>query len=270
MKYGFIGVGNMGGAILRGLLHAGALNPEDVMVAGRTPERYAEQAQDFGVRAAGSRAELTASCDVIFVGVEPGTFPEILPEIAENLTQDKLLISMAAGITLDRIEETLGCDAKLIRIMPNTPAGVGEIMVSVSRNGNVSDAEVQSIVNLLSSIGKAGEVPEELIHAVIGVSGSSPAYTYMYIQGLAEAGEKAGMSASDARMFAAQAVLGAAKLVLSADRDLEEMIDSVCTPGGTTCEAVNFLREHGFREIVRDGAAAAIRKSEAMSGGEKD
>ncbi|WP_206045491.1 pyrroline-5-carboxylate reductase [Hornefia butyriciproducens] len=270
MKYGFIGVGNMGGAILRGLLHAGALNPEDVMVAGRTPERSAEQAQDFGVRAAGSRAALIASCDVIFVGVEPGTFPEILPEIAENFTQDKLLISMAAGITLDRIEETLGTDAKLIRIMPNTPAGVGEIMVSVSRNGNVSDAEVQSIVNLLSSIGKAGEVPEELIHAVIGVSGSSPAYTYMYIQGLAEAGEKAGMSASDARMFAAQAVLGAAKLVLSADRELEEMIDSVCTPGGTTCEAVNFLREHGFREIVRDGAAAAIRKSEAMSGGEKD
>ncbi len=143
MKYGFIGVGNMGGAILRGLLHAGALNPEDVMVAGRTPERSAEQAQDFGVRAAGSRAELTASCDVIFVGVEPGTFPEILSEIAENLTQDKLLISMAAGITLDRIEETLGCDAKLIRIMPNTPAGVGEIMVSVSRNGNVSDAETE-------------------------------------------------------------------------------------------------------------------------------
>lgn len=284
MKYGFIGVGKMGGAILKGLLDSGKIGREDVLICGRDPEKTKETADDFGVRMVDTKQEITASSDVIIIGVEPKAFPDVMPLVAETYTTEKILISMAAGVTLNSIESYLKDGAKVVRIMPNAPARVGEIMASVSPNRNVTAAEADMVVDLLSGMGRAAIVPEDMISAVIGISGSSPAYTYMYIRALSEAAEKYGMDEQTALTFAAQAVLGAAKIVLEECTDdpgkkpdapkpaqkgssayLDSLIDAICTPGGTTIEAVKSLNENGFEETVKKGAEAAIEKSMAMS-----
>ena len=187
----------------------------------------------------------------------------------DKYTPDKIIISMAAGITIASIESYLNGAAKVVRIMPNAPARVGEMMASVSFNDNVSDDEKAMVIDLLSGMGKAIEVPEEMISQVIGVSGSSPAYTYMYIKALAASAEEYGMDEDKAKTFAAKIVLKECckgdKEDGSALTDLDTLIDNVCTPGGTTIEAVKYLRENDFEELVKNGAKAAIEKSIAMS-----
>lgn len=274
MKFGFIGVGKMGGAILKGLLESGSISREKTYINGRDLEKTRKQAHDLNIKALETKMELVRFTDVIFIGVEPKTFPEVMPLVAKGYTPDKIIISMAAGVTLESIESYLCEGAKVVRIMPNAPARVGEIMASVSPNRNVTPEETDMVVKLLSGMGEAAVVPEELISAVIGVSGSSPAYTYMYIKALAESAEKYGMEKDTALKFAAQAVLGAAKIVLEEcvseggeppQSDIDTLIDNVCTPGGTTIEAVKSLNENGFDEIVRKGAEAAIERSIEMS-----
>lgn len=265
MKYGFIGVGSMGGAILRGLLNSESIGAEDVFICGRDFEKTRKQADELGVTALAGQDETVAASDIVFIGVEPATFSVIMPKVAAEYTNDKIVISMAAGKTIEFMEGYLGDEARIVRIMPNTPAKVGEIMVSVSRNGNVSDKDIRSIIGLLSSMGKAAEVPEEMIHAVIGVSGSSPAYTYMYIEALAKSAAAYGIPYETARVFAAQAVLGAAKMVLSTDVDLGTLVKNVCSPGGATIEAVESLQDNDFEKIVEKAAKAAIEKSISMS-----
>ena len=279
----------MGGAILRGLLDSGKIDKDDVLICGRDLEKTRRIAEELGVRAVDTKQELTEASDVIVVGVEPKAFPDVMPLIAEKYDTDKVLISMAAGVTIESIGSYLPDGAKVVRIMPNAPARVGEIMASVSPNKNVSAYEADMVVGLLSGMGKAVIVPEDLISAVIGVSGSSPAYTYMYIRALSKAAAEYGMDEQAALTFAAQAVLGAAKIVLaecSGDQSQDEkeqdsssagqegqnnaakldaLIDAICTPGGTTIEAVKSLNENGFEEIVKKGAEAAIEKSIAMS-----
>lgn len=283
----------MGGAILKGLLDSGKISKNDVLICGRDPMKTEKTAADLGVKAVDSKQDLVKASDVIFIGVEPKAFPDVMPLVAEAYTTDKVLISMAAGVTVGSIESYLPDGAKIVRIMPNAPARVGEIMASVSPNSNVTDEEADMVVGLLSGMGRAVIVPEDLISAVIGVSGSSPAYTYMYIRALSRAAVKYGMNEQEALTFAAQAVLGAAKIVLeecagdqkecAGDQEecaddqeecaddqaqaqkLDEMIDAICTPGGTTIEAVKSLNENRFEEIVSKGAEAAIEKSISMS-----
>lgn len=267
MKIGFIGAGNMGGAILRGYAEAAAEKGHKILVYNRTEEtRKALEAEFTCVSACVAADELTQKSDVVLLGVKPNMFGELLPQIAPVCTDDKLVISMAAGISLAYIEEFLGSSQPVIRIMPNTPAQVGEAMTSVSRNGNVTDEMMDVAMDIFGAIGRAEEVDEELIHCVIGVSGSSPAYTYMYIDALAQAAEANGMEAEKAKVFAAQAVLGAAKMVLeNMDTTPEQLRINVCSPGGTTIEAVNTLFENGFMEDVKDGFQAAVDKSRKMT-----
>lgn len=269
MKIGFIGAGNMGGAILRGCLAAGQISPQEVHVCGKNREKLEALCRELGVQGCGSVPELVAACDVILLGVKPNLFPEILPQVAETYRTDKVLVSMAAGITIDSIRDGVNPEAKIVRVMPNTPAAVGEAMTSVSRNGQVNDQQFEAIMQLFRSIGKAEEVDEDMIHCVIGVSGSSPAYTYMYIDALAEAAVKNGMEKKQALIFAAQAVLGAAKMVLETGIDPVQLRINVCSPGGTTIEAVERLQELGFEQLVQEGFQAAVDKSRKMSGQEE-
>ena len=266
MKIGFIGVGKMAGAILTGLLSSGALKPEDVILCGRNEERSREQARQYGVSAAADHCDLVSSSDLFFIGVEPREFPEVLETIRNAYDPDKVCVSMAAGVNISDIEHFLGTEARIIRIMPNTPASVGEVMTSVSANANVSEDEIDYLLSLFRSMGRAEVTPEDQIPAVSTVSGSSPAYTYMFIRALAAAGERYGMDPQQARIYAAQAVLGAAKIVLTSDIDLDTLINNVCTPGGTTIEAVTYMREHGMEELITDGASQAVEKFLRMSG----
>lgn len=265
MKVGFIGVGNMGGAILRGYLALEQIQPKDVFICGRKIEKLERISKELGVNICENITDLVESCDVVMLGVKPNMFTEVMPQVSDKYTNNKILVSMAAGVTIESISSYVGKDAKIVRVMPNTPAMVNEGMTSVSRNNNVNDKQFATVFDIFKSIGKAEEVEEELIHCVIGVSGSSPAYTYMYIEALAEAASKNGMDKEQAIMFAAQSVLGAAKMVLETGIDPAQLRINVCSPGGTTIEAVNTLKEKGFGDLVESGFQAAVNKSKIMS-----
>ena len=257
----------MGGAILRGYADVAEYKGREILVYNRTEATRKSIAAEFKcVTACDSCEELAEKSEVILLGVKPHMFGEVLSQIAPVCTDDKLVVSMAAGISLAYIEEFLGSSQPVIRIMPNTPALVGEAMTSVSRNGNVSDEMMALAMEIFDAIGRTEEVSEELIHCVIGVSGSSPAYTYMYIDALAQAAEENGMSPEKAKVFAAQAVIGAAKMVLeNPETSPEQLRINVCSPGGTTIEAVNKLFENGFMDDVKEAFQAAVNKSKLMT-----
>ena len=266
IKIGFIGIGNMGGAILKGYLKKSENDEDEIFAYDIDDAKTGAVKGTKGLIVCGEVNELVIKSDIIIVGVKPNAFDAVMPLIAESYDDSKVLISMAAGITIQFIENYIGKTAKIIRIMPNTPALVGEGMTSASRNGNITDDDMRRAFIILETCGKACEVPEELIHCVIGVSGSCPAYTYMYIDGLAEAAVKNGMDKGQALYFAAQTVLGAAKMVLETGIDPVQLRINVCSPGGTTIEAVQKLQEMKFAEVIEAGFQAAVDKSMLMSG----
>lgn len=264
MKIGFIGVGNMGGSILRGYLSNKQISPKDIFICDSDEEKVHQLERILGINGCPTIEELTIKCDTIIVGVKPNGFEQVLPKISSTYVENKIIVSMAAGIDISYIEKFFNHEVKVVRIMPNTAAMVNEAMIAVCRNKNVGDMEFEEILKLLNTIGLAEEIPEELIHCVIGVSGSSPAYTYMYIDALAEAAVENGMAKEQAIVFAAQAVLGAAKMVLETGIDPVQLRINVCSPGGTTIEAVNTLKKNGFENNIKEGFQAAVDKSKLM------
>ena len=265
MKIGFIGAGNMGGAILRGYVPYAEKAGDELSVYVPTEEKLNSICKETGAANCSGIDDLVRSNDVVIIGVKPNMFEEVLPQVAGAYNTDKVVVSMAAGVTIEFIEGYLGKDAKIVRIMPNTPAQVRAAMIAVCRNANVDDATFEDVKVIFDSIGKAEEVDEDLIHCVIGVSGSSPAYTFMYIDALMEAAVKNGMDRKKARVFAAQSVLGAAKMVLNTDIDPKQLCINVCSPGGTTIEAVESLKTDGFEESIEKAFQAAVDKSKDMS-----
>lgn len=266
MKIGFIGIGNMGGAILSGYISSGNSEAHQLMIFDRNEDvcnKMAEGSKNIVICDSGS--EICKMADIIILGVKPQVIEGVLEEISEAYVEDKTVISMAAGVDIAVVERFLGAGAKVIRIMPNTPAKVGEAMVAICRNDNVDDETFETAKEVFDSIGIAEEVEENMIDCVIGVSGSSPAYTYMYIEALTQAAQENGMSLQKARVFAAQAVLGAAKMVLESEESLQQLRINVCSPNGTTIEAVNKLFENGFMEKVKEGFQAAVDRSIEMS-----
>lgn len=265
MKIGFIGIGNMGGAILSGYARAGGADGNELLAYNRSIERCEKMKQQIPqLTICESSSELCSRSDMVILGVKPQGIESVLQEIKEVYDTGKTVVSMAAGVKISVFENILGADAPVIRIMPNTPAKVGEAMTAVCRNANVDDDTFAAAMDVFSSIGKAEAVDESLIDCVIGVSGSSPAYTYMYIEALIQAAVKNGMEPEKARVFAAQSVLGAAKMVLEGTESVEQLRINVCSPNGTTIEAVNRLFENGFMDNVKEGFQAAVDRSIEM------
>jgi len=264
MKIGFIGVGNMGSAIVNGYLLSGEKTDAKVFLFD-TDTAKMQSLKEIGCFQCESIEELVKNSALIVIGVKPNTFESVLPEIAKAYTPDKVLISIAAGITIKAMEQFIGANAKIIRTMPNTPAMVCEAMTAICRNENITDDEMKKARYIFEKIGKVCEIPEELIHCAIGVSGSSPAYTYMYIDALTQAAIENGMDKEQALISAAQSVLGAAKMVLETGISPEQLRINVCSPGGTTIEAVHKLQADNFEGIVKAGFQAAVEKSKLMS-----
>lgn len=268
MSVGFIGTGNMGSAIVKAYAASDASDGSEILVYNRTKakaEALADSAGPSKITLAGSIEEITKASDILFICVEPKNFAEVMPEVARCFSEGKLLVSIAAGITISELEGYLGQDAKIIRSMPNTPIMHGMGATAMVRNANVSDEDFGLVKNIFESGGISGEVSEDLISAIIGISGSSPAYTYMYIDALIQTGIECGLDPGLAREFAAQTVKGAAQMLLSSSEPAKELLDRVCTPGGTTIEAVTSLKESYFEDIVKDGALAAVHRSKEMS-----
>ena len=262
---GFIGAGNMGSAIIGGILKANFLLPGQLIASAHTAATLAKLEQTYGIHTTQLNEEVARKSDLLFLAVKPNKFAEILPSIKASLQPDSVIVSIAAGQSLSAIEELLGSDKKIIRTMPNTPALVGEAMSAICANDNVTDEEVSYVKELFECFGKAEIVPESMIDAVIGVSGSSPAYVYLFIEAMADAAVADGMPRAMAYQFAAQSVLGAAKMVLETGKHPGELKDAVCSPGGTTIEAVAALEAGGLRDTVISAQRACVQKSKKMT-----
>ncbi|MFM7947735.1 pyrroline-5-carboxylate reductase [Hafnia paralvei] len=264
-KIGFIGCGNMGKAILGGLVASKLVPAENITVYNRSAKSVEAISQEFGSRGANSADEVAKEADVLIVGVKPNMMANILGEIRDALKPNAIIVSIAAGVTLETLEFALKDGQKVVRVMPNTPALVNAGMSSITPNKQVSEDESALIVEIFSSFGRAEIVPEYLIHSVVGVSGSAPAYVFMFIEAMADAAVLGGMPRAQAYQFAAQAVMGSAKMVLETGKHPGELKDMVCSPGGTTIEAVKVLEQKGLRAAVMDAMQSCMAKSEEMS-----
>lgn len=261
---GFIGLGNMASAMIGGMLQKNVVTPGEIIGSCKTEETAKRIADRFGIETTTDNCAVAQTADILVLAVKPQFFSEVISQIKDEVNADALIISIAAGKTMDYIETQFGRSLKLVRCMPNVPALVGEGITSVSRNARVSDEEMKQAMDLLTGMGKASEIPERLIDAVVGVSGSSPAYVFLFIEAMADGAVAAGMPRSQAYEFAAQAVLGSAKMVLETGKHPGELKDMVCSPGGTTIQAVKVLEEKGFRAAVMDAMEACIAKSKSL------
>lgn len=264
-KIGFIGCGNMGKAILGGLLASKQVQPEQIWVYTPSPEKVAVLHDKYGINAAGSGQEVAKSTDIIIGAVKPWIMTTVLGDIVPSLNKNALVISIAAGVTLDQLTKTLGNERKIVRAMPNMPALVNAGMTSLTPNALVTCEEIAQTLAIFRSFGQAEVVAESMIHQVVGISGSAPAYVFMFIEAMADAAVLNGMARAQAYKFAAQAVLGSAKMVLESGEHPGKLKDAVCSPGGTTIEAVRVLEEKGLRSAVIEAVIQCMTKSERMS-----
>lgn len=262
---GFIGGGNMASAIIGGLLASGLSDKDHISAADKNPEAVRRLSEQYGITAVTENAQICAHADILFLSVKPNMFPVVIPEIRDHLKEGAVVVSIAAGQPIARIEALFQKEIRLIRVIPNTPALVGASMSALCKNGHVTDEEMKEVKSIFDSFGESEIVNESLIDTVVGISGSSPAYVYLFIEAMADAAVADGMPRAQAYKFAAQAVLGSAKMVLETGKHPGELKDMVCSPGGTTIEAVAVLEQKGFRSAVIEAQRACVQKSRDMS-----
>lgn len=261
---GFIGCGNMAQAMLNGILEKGLYKKEEILVSRRDGHALEEIRERYGIGVTQDNGEVAERADVLVLAVKPNQFAQVIPPIAERVREDTLIISIAAGQSISAIEKLFGKSIKLARTMPNTPALVMAGAAGICFNKNVTEGEQESVIRLFESFGVAAVVPESLMDTVVGVSGSSPAYVFMFIEAMADAAVADGMSRNQAYRLAAQSVYGSAKMVLETGKHPGELKDMVCSPGGTTIEAVRVLEEKGLRSAVMEGQMACVEKARSL------
>lgn len=261
---GFIGCGNMAKAMLKGILDKGTYKKDEIIVSRRNEEALEQIQKEYGVMVTSDNTEVARRADVLILAVKPYQFEDVIPEIAPYVSEDTLVVSIAAGQSISNIEKLFGKTIKLVRTMPNTPALVLAGASGMCFNDNVTSDEQAEAVSLFECFGIVAVVSEDMIDTVIGVSGSSPAYVFMFIEAMADAAVADGMPREQAYRLAAQAVYGSAKMVLETGKHPGELKDMVCSPGGTTIEAVRVLEEKGLRSAVIEGQKACVRKAREM------
>ncbi len=265
MKIGFIGLGNMAKAIIGGLLKDEIVTPSDILGASKTRETEERIKAQYGITILDGNAAVAAEADILVLAIKPIFVTEVIEEIKGSMKKDALVVSIVAGKNIAFLENAFGNpDVHIVRTMPNTPAMVGEGCTGVCVNANVTDEETELALKLMRSFGKAYLVPERLIDVVGAVSGSSPAFVFMFIEAMADGAVAGGMPRAQAYKFAAQAVLGSAKLVLETGMHPGELKDMVCSPGGTTIEGVKTLEEKGLRGAVMDAMEATLNKTRKL------
>ena len=258
-KIGFIGMGNMGKAILHGALKE--FPRTDFVFSAKTEETKRKVSEELGVAVADSNAECANRCKYLILAVKPQFYDEVLNAIRYMVTPEHVIISLAPGRTIDQLKLNLGTDKRIVRVMPNTPAMIGEGMTGIScRKEEFSEEELTVLSRIFASCGKAEFIEERLMNAVVCASGSSPAFVYMFIEALADGVVRCGMPRKQAYVFAAQAVKGSASMVLESGKHPGELKDQVCSPAGTTIEGVAALEAAGFRNAVLKGCEAVYKK----------
>ncbi len=264
MKIGFIGCGNMGTAMLKGILEAGAVKPEEITASAKSEATRKTIQEELHIQPAASNREVVEFADLVFLTVKPQCYEEVITEIKDAANGGQIFVSVAPGKSLEWIEGLFGRPVKLVRTMPNTPAAVMEGMTAYCVNEQVTEEEKEKAAQICGCFGRAEEVEEHLMDVVTAVSGSSPAYVFLFIEAMADAAVADGMPRAKAYRFAAQAVLGSAKMVLETGLHPGMLKDMVCSPGGTTIEAVRVLEEKGMRSSVMEAVRACVKKSKEM------
>ena len=263
MKLGIIGTWNMAGAIMRGIIQKGIFRPEQIIGADISEAGRRKAKETYGIEVTEDNRK-AATAEVLILSVKPQFYADAIAEIRDCIRDDQLVITIAPGKTLSWLEEQFGKRVKIVRTMPNTPALVGEGMTAACVNQYVTEEEKAYALKILDSFGKVERVPEHLIDAVVAVSGSSPAYVFMFIEAMADAAVAEGMPRTQAYEFAAQAVYGSAKMVLETGKHPGELKDMVCSPAGTTIEAVRILEKKGFRSAVIEAMRACADVSRRL------
>ncbi|MFG6392730.1 MAG: pyrroline-5-carboxylate reductase [Lachnospiraceae bacterium] len=264
MELGFIGAGNMAQAIIGGIINNGIVSKDEIIASAATNETITKVAQKFGIRTTLDNRE-AAKAKILFLAVKPVYYKQVIDEIKDlELDDSQIIITIAAGKSVEWVESAFGGKRKIIRTMPNTPALVGEGITAVCPNSNITEGELEKALKLLRSFGKAEVVKESMMDAVVAVSGSSPAYVFMFIEAMADAAVAEGMPRKQAYQFAAQSVLGSARMVLETGKHPGELKDMVCSPAGTTIEAVRVLEKTGFRSSIMECMKECADKSRSI------
>lgn len=264
MKIGFIGCGNMATAMIGGILDDGSVTGEEVMASARSASTGKKIRGELKILQGEDNRQVAEFAHILFLAVKPQYYEEVIREIKDCVKPETLVVSIAPGKTLRWLKEQFGRELKIIRAMPNTPAMVKEGMTGLCANELVTEEELAQVISLIECFGRAQVVPEHLMDVIPGVSGSSPAYVFLFIEALADGAVAEGMPRAQAYEFAAQAVLGSAKLMLETGMHPGALKDMVCSPGGTTIEAVEVLEERGLRSAVIAAERACIKKSREM------
>jgi pyrroline-5-carboxylate reductase len=277
-KLGFIGAGNMGEALLKGLLKTGAAKPAQIWASARRPERVQELEKAYGIHG-GSNAEVSRAADVIVLCVKPQILDQVLRAISPEVARDKLVISIAAGVPIAAIERRLHPAAnapapgsspakpalpRIVRAMPNTPATVGAGATGIAMGEHATEADLATARTIFDSVGTTVQLEESQLDAVTGLSGSGPAYLFLIIEALADAGVKVGLSRRASLQLAAQTVLGSAKLLIESGQHPGMLKDSVTSPGGTAIAGLHTLEAGGLRNVLMNAVEAATRRSREL------
>ena len=261
MKLGFIGTGNMATAMMGGIIENHIASPEEIIGADPFAPGRERVKEKYGIRVTADNNEVVKNAEVVILSVKPQFYADVIAGIRDDVTDSHLIITIAPGKTLSWLADQFQKPVKIVRTMPNTPAMVGEGMTGACKNAYVTDEDMEKALSILNGFGKAELIPEHMMDAVVAVSGSSPAYVFVMIEAMADAAVSGGIPRSQAYKFAAQAVLGSAKMVLETGKHPGELKDMVCSPAGTTIEAVRVLEEKGFRSAIIE----AMKKCEDIS-----
>ncbi len=263
MNIGIIGAGNMASALAGGLISSEIIRPDELAISDKNPSNLTKW-QSCGVFTTEDNAEVLKNSEIIIFAVKPNILPIVLDE-ATSYTDNKIFISIAAGVTIETIEKVLGENAKIIRAMPNTPARVNCGMTVITPNNNIADDELKIAEKILSGVGSVIVLDEKYINVATALHGSSPAYIYMLIDAMADCGVKYGIPKDISLKLAAKAVEGSAKMVLETNEHPQVLKDAVCSPGGTTIAAVLELEKNGFKNAVSQAIDACVKKADDMS-----
>lgn len=267
-KIGFIGAGNMAGALVKGLLQSRLYRPKDLWASDVLPAQLKRLKKEFQVDRCSDNRELVRGSQTIILAVKPQTIDEVLVEIQPEVAKDKLFISIAAGVPLRRLEAGLGANARVVRVMPNTPALVGKGMAVIMRGTKAKAQDEKLTLALFRGVGEATAVRnEDLMDAVTGLSGSGPAYVYLFAEALINGGIQEGLPAPVATRLTFQTLEGAVAMLKETGKPPKELRDMVTSPGGTTLAGLTRLAEGGFSETIAAAVSAATQRSKELGRG---
>lgn len=268
-RLAIIGAGNMGGAIVRGVVRAGLFKPDEVVVCDAVEEKAGALARECRIGVAQTASEAARAASTVLLAVKPQSMDECLSGLKEAVGPSRLVVSIAAGITTDFIQSRLGGKTRVVRVMPNTPALVGAGASAMCRGGHATAEDLAAAERIFAALGKVYKVDESLMDAVTAVSGSGPAYLFLLAEGMERAALESGLSENDTAGLVAQTLFGASKLLVESGEDASVLRERVTSPGGTTEAALAVLNERGFEEIIIAAVNSALNRAKELGGVKK-